>query len=70
MRQSGGGRFRSFKLVDKICVGTTYLMDLRRLHNTVTFEVVRCRDHDGCQRRSAGFLQGRADQAHRMELRS
>ena len=52
MRQFCGRRFRVFKRADKICVETTYFMDLRRLRNAVTLEEVRCDggDHDGCKR--------------------
>ena len=52
MREYCGRRFRVFKRADKICVETTYFMDLRRLRNAVTLEEVRCdgSDHDGCKR--------------------
>jgi len=52
MQKFCGRRFRVFKRADKICVETTYFMDLRRLDNAVTLEEVRCdgSGHDGCQR--------------------
>jgi len=52
MREFCGRRFRVHKRADKICVETTYFMDLRRLRDAVTLEEVRCDGaaHDGCKR--------------------
>jgi hypothetical protein len=52
MREFCGRRFRVFKRAEKMCVERPYHFDLRRMHEAVFLEEVRCDggSHDGCGR--------------------